>query len=57
MSEAIGRSGSDEEEVGIVGEIDMPGFPGILLVLQRNENRMASEGLKREGSDELTCGS
>ena len=56
VAQGVGGKGGDEEQFGVVGERDVPGFPRVFLVLQGNEDGVAGENLQREGGDEFGGG-
>lgn len=56
IPDGIRAGWGDEEKVGMVGKLDVAGFPGLFLVFEGNEDGLAGEGLEGEGSDELGGG-
>ena len=56
VAEGVGAEGGDEEEVGVVGEFDVAGLPGVLFVFEADEDGLAGEDLEGEGGDELGGG-
>ena len=55
-SESIRRSGGDEEEIGLVSELDVPGLPALFLSKQIGDNRILGERAQGQRSDEFESG-
>ena len=36
VAQGVGGEGSDEKEIGVVGKVNVAGFPGVFFVLQRD---------------------